>query len=113
MAFPVARHRHRVDGVDLVAGAHQRPYEQPPVGLGSYYHVAGLLRIARHQGVEPGHALYAFGEPGSLQPAAITISELYVVMVLSPIMTNEHLAQLCLLSVNHILGKEPRRPAAC
>jgi hypothetical protein len=46
MPFPVAGHRHRVDGVHLVTGRHQRPHEQAPVGLGRHHRLGRWLRHA-------------------------------------------------------------------
>ena len=56
VTVPIARRRSRVDGVHRVAGLHQRLDPQAPVGLDSYAHLAGIIRMGRHQLMEPGDA---------------------------------------------------------
>ena len=93
VTFPVARHRHRVDGVDLVARRHQRTDEQAPVGLGGHYYVAWAPPHSppprRGSGPRPQRLRLAALAPS----AGPTISDLDVMVVLSPIMTYEHLTQ--------------------
>jgi hypothetical protein len=44
--------------------------------------------------VDASYALYALGHPSQLQAPALFVSDLDVVVVLSPVMACEHLAQL-------------------
>jgi hypothetical protein len=82
---PIARRRHRVHRVELVAGRHQRGDEQSPVGLDADHHLDGIFDMCADQLVEPGDAIHPFGQPGLGQPAAFLVGHVHVVMGLGPI----------------------------
>ncbi len=85
MAVPIARRRHRVDRVQLVAGRHQGGDEQTPVGLDADYHLGRILRVGADQLVEASNAVHPFRQPGLGQPPALPVCHVHVVMGLRPV----------------------------
>ena len=89
MPVPVARGRHRVHRVELVASRHQRGDEQAPVGLDADHHLGGVLDVRAHQLVEPGDAVHPLGQPGLAEPLAGLVGHVYVVVGLGPVHSYE------------------------
>jgi hypothetical protein len=97
--LPVAGHRHRVDREHLVPSSDQRRHPLPAVGLDPDLHPRGhltRLEIGPLLGEELGdqrmkasHPVQALGQPFTSQPAPLLIDDLHVVMVFSPVITDE------------------------
>jgi hypothetical protein len=88
-AVPIARRRHRVHRVELVAGRDQGGDEQAPVGLDPDRHLARILRVSGGELVEPGNPVYALGEPPPAQPLAGLILDVHVMMSFRPVHANK------------------------
>ena len=62
MAVPIARRRHRVDGIGLVTGGHQSADEEPPVGLDADYDLLGILDVSADELVKASDPIHPFGQ---------------------------------------------------
>ena len=92
MAVPIAGGRHRVDGVDLVAGPDQGADEEPPVDLDADGHRLVLVGELAHHLVQLAHPAHAVGHPTLAENVARFIHHTDVVMVLGPVHSHkEHL----------------------
>jgi hypothetical protein len=68
-ALPVAAGRQRIDRDHLVAGRHQCPHQQPPVGLDPDHHLGRVAGMAGDELVQPGHP----GHPSAIRSRASTV----------------------------------------
>jgi hypothetical protein len=93
MAVPVTRHRHGVDGIDVVAGAEQRSHEQTPVDLDADDHALFVISTHRcHQRMELAHSRDRVWHPTFGEHLPVLGHHADVVMVLSPVHSHkEHL----------------------
>jgi hypothetical protein len=57
----------------LVAGRHQRPDQQTPVGLDSDRHLPGLLDMGGYQRMQLPHPRQAIGDPAGRQDSAALV----------------------------------------
>ena len=89
MAVAVVGHRQRVDRIHPIAGRTQRPHPQAAVGFDADHHLAGLLDVGGHQLVEPSNARKSFGQPTRRQPRPVSIHQVNVVVVFSPIVPDK------------------------
>ena len=109
--LPVAGHGHRVHGIDLVAGRDERTDKQAPLSLRGHHHVGWLVRMGGDHGVESGNAFHALRQPRSIQPAALAVEDLDIVMLFGPVETYEDLRhQHLLVSIGAV--DEPEVTAA-
>jgi len=90
--LPIARHQQRVDRQHPVTSRDQRTDEQAPVGLGRHHDLARVLDQPGDQLMEPGHPLHAFGQPATAQTATIPILNDDIVVILGPVMADEHVS---------------------
>ena len=95
MALPVAGHRQRVDGVDLIAGGHQGGHPQASVGLDAHHHLGGFPRELGEQLVQGAHGGHALGESALGQHGALFVKDHHVVVDLGPVITNEDQPSSC------------------
>ncbi len=95
----IARRRHRVDRVELVAGGHQGADEEPPVRLDADHHRRWIIDVRANELVEAGDALYPLGQAGLGQSSALLVGHMHVVVGLSPVHSNkDHLSATSLSS---------------
>ena len=85
MAVSIARRRHRVHRVELVAGGHQGADEKAPVRLDADHHFLGILDVSFDELVKAGDALHPFGQAGLGKSSALLVAHMHVVVGLSPI----------------------------
>jgi hypothetical protein len=96
MAVAVTVDRLGVDGEHLIARGHQRPHEQPAIGLSAHHHLGGIIDELNDQRVEPGDTLHPLLQPRRRQPLAVSIEHHNVVVILRPVMPNEDQRHLLL-----------------
>jgi hypothetical protein len=75
-----------------IPGRDQRGDPRPAVGLDPHQHLLGagvLTGEPRDQLVEPDDPGHTLGQPGLAQPAPGVVLHLHIVMILSPVITNE------------------------
>ena len=97
--LPVARCRQWIDREHLVAGCAQRGDPWATVGLDTDDHLTGALLwrqvgphrrgVLGHQRVQSGDALQALRQPDPCEPATVLILDLEIVVILSPVVSNE------------------------
>jgi hypothetical protein len=89
VAPPVAAHHLRVDRIDLVAGGHQRPDQQPAVGLDPDHRLLRLVGMGGHQRVQlpcPGQPVR---DPSGGQQAAVLVQQAHVMAAPAPVHPDE------------------------
>jgi len=97
--LPVPRRREWVDRGHPVASGPQRSHPRATVGLDPNDHLTRHLLgwqlrprcrgVLGHQRVQPGDALQALWQPSPREPTPVLILKLDVVMVLSPVVSDE------------------------
>jgi len=97
--LPVTGRREWVDREHLVAGCAQRCDPRASVGLDTDDHLTGnLLRwqvgplrwgVFGYQRVQPGDALQTLRQPGPGEPVTVLVLDLEIVVILSPVVSNE------------------------
>jgi hypothetical protein len=110
MATTVAAHHLRVDRVHLVAGRHQRPDQQPPVGLDPDRHLSWVLSMGSHQQVQLADPSQPIGDPPSREHAAVLVEQAQVMVALAPVHPNKQHGILLCCDVFGELEKDLRRP---
>jgi hypothetical protein len=95
VAVAVAADRQRIDGIDLVAGRHQRPHKQATVGLGPHHHLGRVLDLGGQQLVEHGQPGQPLGNPLPSGHAAELVHHHHVMVLLGPVQPDkQHLVLL-------------------
>jgi hypothetical protein len=99
MPLPVPRSRHGVDREHLIASRDQRGHPRAAVGLDPDLHPAGHLArvqirpIRGHahsdQRMQTGDPLHALRQPFPREPVASIVHDLHIVMIFSPVITDE------------------------
>jgi len=97
--LPVTRCREWVDREHLIPGCAQRGDPRATVGLDTDDHLIGDVlwwqvgprrrSVFGHQCVQPGDALQALRQPGPHEPTTVLVLKLHVVMIFSPVVSNE------------------------
>ncbi len=89
---PVAGHRHRVDRVDLAAGAAQAGGQQPARGLDRHRdRVLGAVAVLGQQAQQLGQPGRVVADPAAGQQRAVPVYQGDVVVVLGPVDAAEHI----------------------
>ena len=83
MAAAVAADDLGVDRIDLVAGGHQRPDQQPAVGLDPDRHLPGLVSTTGHQRMQLPHPRQTIRDPAGGQDAAVLVEQAQVMVALA------------------------------
>ena len=83
MAAAVAADDLGVDRIDLVAGGHQRPDQQPAVGLDPDRHLAWGLGMGRDQGVQLANPGQSIGDPPRREQGAVLVEQAQVMVALA------------------------------
>lgn len=99
MAVAVAGHRERVDGEHLVTGSGQRFDPQAAVGFDADHHLVRFVGVGGHQFVEPTDPGKSLREPTRCQRDPVGVHQMYVVVVLGPIVSNEDRQLASLLDI--------------
>jgi hypothetical protein len=90
MAAPVAADDLGIDRIDPVAGRHQRPDQQTPVGLDADRHLPGLLGMGGYQPMQLPHPRQAIRDPAGRQDAAVLVEQAQVMVGLAPVHPQIH-----------------------
>jgi hypothetical protein len=89
VAVAIAGHRQRVDREHLVAGCGQRPHPRATIGFNADHHLIGILGMGRDQLMQLPYARQPLGQPPRPQPPPGLIQQIHIVMLFSPVITNE------------------------
>ena len=89
MAVAIARHRQRVDRIELIAGGHQGADQQASVDLDTDDHLGRVLGVLGDEGVEPGHVLDPVGHPSPAHHLPGLVDNTGIVVGLGPVHPNE------------------------
>ena len=92
MSLPISGHPQRVDRIHLVAGRKQRLHPRPPLGLDPDHDLNRLIVVAdvlADQRVQPGNPGDPFRQAGLTQPATGLVLHLHIVVILSPIVSDQ------------------------
>jgi hypothetical protein len=85
VALPIAAGRQRVHGDHLKAGRHQRPDQQPPVGLDPDHHLGRVAHMHRDELMQPRHPSHPVSDPLTGQHPPISGHHTHVMVTLGPI----------------------------
>jgi hypothetical protein len=89
VSFAVAGGGEGVDGIDLVAGGHQRGDEQAAVGLDADDDLVRSLHVFAEQGVQHRDAVDALDHPPGRQHPTLDVEHAHVVVSFGPVDTHE------------------------
>lgn len=89
MPIPVAGRGQRVDGIDLVAAAHQGIHQQAMVGLHPHHHLTRIAGELRDRLLQFGQALHPVRDAEAAQPLARRRHHLHLVLLLRPVNADE------------------------
>ena len=85
MAVSIAARGQRIDGIDLVAGSHQRAHHQPSVGFDANDHPGRIFSVLGDEGMQLANSLEPFWNSSLCQHLPLFIDHAYVVVGFSPV----------------------------